>query len=856
MSSEIQARLSSAIGETYAIERELGTGGMAVVFLARDRKHDREVAIKVLLPDLSAIIGAERFEREIRVAGKLQHPHILGMFDSGVADGLLYYVMPFVRGESLRDKLDREGQLPLDDALQIILEVADALGYAHEQGIIHRDIKPENILLQGGHALLADFGIAHAVEDGGQKLTQTGMSLGTAAYMAPEQGMGEKIGPAADVYALGCVLYEMLAGEPPFSGKNAAAILAKHVMEQVPSVRIVRPSVPEEIELAIFAAMGKSPADRPQSCAAWAELLVAVPSGHTSTRLMTMRHTTARRTGMMTSAFGVATPAPAPLWKRPMVLAPSLLVLLAAAFGAWKLLGGAKGPALSTTGGLDPKRIAVLYFETGGVDSLATIADGLTDGVIDALSSVQDLSVVSRGGVEAWRGATATVTSDSIARALQAGTIVLGRVEARGDKVDVTVRLQDGNSGTDFGSARRLEFAATDVARLRDSTAQEVAAIVRERLGTEVRLREQRTGTGNTDAWLLVQRSERLRRGANARASRDSAAAALAEADTLLAAAAQLDPRWPTPVIGRAEVAYEQSRLGGLDPVAARDPIERGIGFADRALELAPSDPEALEVRGNLQYWKYLLHIEPDTAKANALRDAARADYEKSGTAGAYASLSHLLYNLPDATLSQVNIAAQRAYEKDAFLANAETVLGRLVLSSYDLNQPTDVQRWCAEMQRRFPASFQAPRCQLFQMTLRGGAPDIARAWRLADSTVALVAPERREFQRRNSDLLVAAVIARAWQADSTSRMLADSARAIVSRSRGSRDIDPTADLAQFAAFVEVLLGDAPAAIRDLSDFVAASPKNRQALASEPPPWWFAPIAQTPEYRRLVGSAP
>ena len=278
------------------------------------------------------------------MAGRLQHPHILGMYDSGVSDGLLYYVMPFVEGESLRDRLDREGQLSVEDALQITLEVADALEYAHKQQVIHRDIKPENVLLSGGHALVADFGIARAVEDGAQQLTQTGMALGTPTYMAPEQGMGEKVGVTADIYSLGCMLFEMLAGEPPFSGKNASAILAKHVMEQVPSLRIIRQSVPEEVEYAIFCSLGKSPADRPQSAAAFAALLVAapMPAGATSTRMMTMRHTTARRTTSgMTSAFGVAAPMPVPLWKRPMVLGVALLVLVGGAFGAYKLTADA-----------------------------------------------------------------------------------------------------------------------------------------------------------------------------------------------------------------------------------------------------------------------------------------------------------------------------------------------------------------------------------------------------------------------------------------------------------------------------------------------------------------------------------
>ncbi|MEO6210500.1 MAG: serine/threonine-protein kinase, partial [Gemmatimonadaceae bacterium] len=213
--SDDSDRLSAGLADRYRIERELGAGGMATVYLARDIKHDREVAIKVLRNELAAVIGADRFLSEIKTTANLQHPHILSLFDSGTVDGTVFYVMPFVAGESLRDKLVREKQLPLDEALRIGREIADALQYAHEHGVIHRDIKPENILLQGGHALVADFGIALAASKvGGNRMTETGMSLGTPQYMSPEQAMGERdLDARTDIYALGCVMFEMLAGE-------------------------------------------------------------------------------------------------------------------------------------------------------------------------------------------------------------------------------------------------------------------------------------------------------------------------------------------------------------------------------------------------------------------------------------------------------------------------------------------------------------------------------------------------------------------------------------------------------------------------------------------------------------------
>src|SRR4026209_36120 len=221
------AQLSAALADRYRIEREVGAGGMATVYLAQDLKHDRKVAIKVLRPELAAVIGAERFLREIKTIANLQHPHILGLIDSGEVNGTAYYVMPFVEGESLRDRLAREKMLPVGDAMRIATEVASALDYAHRHGVIHRDIKPENILLHDGSALVADFGIALAASKaGGTSITENGMSVGTPHYMSPEQAMGEReITARSDIYALGAVTYEMLIGEPPFSGPTPPAIV-------------------------------------------------------------------------------------------------------------------------------------------------------------------------------------------------------------------------------------------------------------------------------------------------------------------------------------------------------------------------------------------------------------------------------------------------------------------------------------------------------------------------------------------------------------------------------------------------------------------------------------------------------
>ncbi len=314
--------LRASLADRYRIERELGAGGMATVYLAQDLKHDRRVAIKVLRPELAAVIGAERFLVEIKTTANLQHPHILPLHDSGEVNGTVFYVMPFVEGESLRDRLDREKQLPVAEAVRIAGEVASALDYAHRHGVIHRDIKPENILLHDGQALVADFGIALAAarSDGGTRMTETGMSLGTPHYMSPEQAMGERdLDARTDVYALGCVLYEMLTGEPPFSGPSAQAIVAKVMTERPTPPSATRDTVPEAVEDAVLTALAKLPVDRFTTAAEFAAALAGEATGV---------RTTTRRTA--------ATASPGPYRRLSMALGATTLVC--AAVAGWALL--------------------------------------------------------------------------------------------------------------------------------------------------------------------------------------------------------------------------------------------------------------------------------------------------------------------------------------------------------------------------------------------------------------------------------------------------------------------------------------------------------------------------------------
>ena len=821
---------------------------MATVYLARDVRHDREVAIKVLDPDIAASIGGDRFEREIRLAAKLQHPHILGLYDSGSADGLLFYVMPFVKGESLRDRLDREGQLPIDDALQITLEVADALGHAHTHDIVHRDIKPENILLSNGHALVADFGIAKAAAEGtAQKLTQTGMAVGTPVYMSPEQSSGDVVGPTADLYSLGCMLYEMLAGEPPFTAKSAMALMARHAMESVPSIRIVRQTVPEEIEDAIFAAMAKVPADRPQTAAQLSEMLGAgYGLGTTTARRAAIRATATRR--VPTMANQQYAPSETPYYRRPWAIIVGLVVVLGAALATWRF-GFAAKPGAAVDSGLNFHSVAVLYFEDLSKDKqLGYVAEGLTDGLIKSLSQVQGLTVVSKGGSSEYRGSTVSV--DSIARALKVGSVVRGSIEQEGDKLRVNVRLVDGNSGADLGRAA-IEQPAGDVLKVQDSVAEQVAVLIRKQLGEEIKLQQQRSSTTNVQAWSLVQQAEQVRkRGEAAAAQQDSVTfkREFSTADSLLGVAESADDKWAEPVVQRAFLAYRGSRLANLE----RNVIERwvsiGLGHVERAIKLDPADADALEIRGNLRYWSYLMGLEPDDAKAGALLLAARKDLEDATQinqtqAGAWASLSHLYYRT--GTAIDVYGAAKAAYQADAFLDNAAGILYRLFTSAYDLEQFTDAVNWCSETGRRFPASPDAPNCQLMLLTTRHLEPDVAKAWQLADSVTVLSAGPRQEVTRLQAQMFVAVVLARAGQADS--------ARRVIERSKGNPEVDPTRETALLGAVAYAQLGDKAAAVEMLKVYFAANDRLRAGFANDPG-WQFRSLENDPDFRRVVGS--
>jgi len=870
--------LRAALADRYAVERELGRGGMATVFLAEDRKHHRSVAIKVLHAELTAALGAERFLREIEIAARLQHPHILPLYDSGAAAGFLYYVMPYVEGESLRDRLTREKQLPQDDALRIATEVAGALAYAHSHGIVHRDIKPENIMLSGGTAVVTDFGIARAVSAAGQSrhLTETGTIIGTPAYMSPEQATGsEEIDGRSDQYSLACVVYEMLVGEPPFTGPTAQAVLARHSLDMVSPPSIVRSTIPDAVEGAVLRALAKVPADRYPTTALFAEAL-NMPSAATGAHRRATLDRAVRRP--RSALWRIA------LWR----IAPVAAVVVALA--AYLAIRSARAGRGAAAGGLDPRHVAVLYFEDeSNGKTLGYLADGLTEALIAELSRIQPLVVTSRNGVAQFR--QDSIAPDSIARALDAGTLVQGAVNDVGGRVRVSVRLIDGASGADYKRAS-FEQPVGDLLLARDSLAGRVADFLRQRLGEEVKLRAERLGTSNAAAWSLLQQAERARKDAESLHGRDDVSggdAAFQRADSLGALAEVADRQWVDPIVLRGQIAYQRARLARNRPDVTRW-VGVATGHAERALARAPTDAASLELRGTVRLYAFLHQLASEPAQASQLLAGARKDLEAAvetdpARASAYNVLSYLYYQTEDVPAAL--LAARKAYEQDGYLAAAPDIVARLFIGSYDLEQFTQAQRWCLEGDRRFPHDYRFAECRLLLMTTDVAPVDIPEAWRLLarlDSTTPL---PHRLAEHHRAQMFVGAALARAglkaeaWRLlarlDSTTPLphrlaehhraqmfvgaalaragLKDSASHVLVAARGGRDVDPEQELLSLEAFGRTLLGEPDQAIDLLKRYVAANPTHSFQRGGDIF-WWWRELRKDPRFAQLERAKP
>jgi eukaryotic-like serine/threonine-protein kinase len=578
--ADVLRMLQEGLAGRYTVERELGRGGMAAVFLARDLRHDRLVALKVLHPELAMSIGTDRFVREVRFAARLQHPHILPVHDSGDVPGtggeptLLWFSMPYVDGESLRQRLGRDKQLPLAEAIRITREVADALEYAHRQGLIHRDIKPENILLSGGHALVADFGVARALAPGTGEhagLTGTGLAIGTPAYMSPEQATGDQaLDHRSDLYSLGCVLYEMLAGEPPFGGPTAQVILARVLTEAPRPLRSIRPGVPPVIEKIVAEAIARAPADRYPSVADFSRELEAAAA-------------------QITTPGGGTLVSPAPGRRRRVplfaVLGLGFLLGLGVLF-AWR-------QSHSGTTADGQVLLAVLPFENMGDSGDAYFADGITDEVRGKLSSLPDFQVIARASSAQYRGTTKPLKD--VARELGVRFLLTGTVRwvKTGAQSQVQVRpelVEIVKSGATVGRWERpFDAALDDVFKVQADIAGQVVAALKGELASAAMPKAMTTApTSNIAAYDEFLRGEQSYYGSSGSVALRQAAAHYEAAVTLDSAFARA---WSRLAMVRASVYLNN------DPSLATSEAARSA--AERALRLAPDLPEAYLALGN-----------------------------------------------------------------------------------------------------------------------------------------------------------------------------------------------------------------------------------------------------------------
>jgi serine/threonine-protein kinase len=569
-------RLKAALADRYRVDREIGRGGMAHVFLAHDLKLDRAVALKVLRPDLAAVLGGERFLREITLAAKLEHPHILGIHDSGEADGLLYYVMPYVDGESLRGRLDREKQLPLDDALRISREVADALSYAHSHGVIHRDVKPENILLESGHAVVADFGIARAIaQAGGERLTGTGVALGTPAYMSPEQAAGSKdLDGRSDLYSLGCVLYEMLAGHPPFVAASVESLIHQHLSAEPPHITGIRPAVPAHVAATLERALAKTPADRFNPVALFAEALGPRASAAVAPAPATTAAPAARRLSPGRIAF--------------LAVAVVVVIAGAVAVGRW-MRPGASQPTGAP--GHPRTAIAVLPFQNLSAEGpYAYFAAGLHDELLTQLAKVAALAVMGRTSVMGYAGTTKTLPA--IADELGVGSIVEGSAQVLGDRLRVNVQLLDAATGRHLW-AERYDRTLDDAFAIQSDVAQQIVAAVGATLGGSEQAAIAEAPTANAEAYrLYLQGQEYFHRPGRLRRT-------LEIAQGLYEQAVALDSTF---ALAWAALSETHGRMWyWYDPSPTRLVREREA--AQTALRFAPDLPKAHVAMGVSHYF-------------------------------------------------------------------------------------------------------------------------------------------------------------------------------------------------------------------------------------------------------------
>jgi TolB-like protein/Tfp pilus assembly protein PilF len=571
--------LAEALRDRYVLERVLGRGGMATVYLARDLKHDRLVALKVLDPDVAASLGTERFQREIRVAARLHHPHILSVYDSGEAEGArgvgpsLWFAMPYVRGESLRERLRREGILPIDEALRITRQAAQALSYAHKEGVVHRDVKPENLLLtEDGSTQVADFGIARAVESqGDQRLTEIGAALGTPAYMAPEQSSGDGVVDGrADQYALAATCHEMLTGAPPFTGFSSHDLIVRRFTTPAPKVRTSRPEVPPEVEEALQRALALKPADR---FATIADFGAALGGGQWTTD------------PSAAAPAGIGWSGTRALW-----VAGAAAVMLASGFLYTRATAPTDTAAAADLGtATRPTRLAVLPFENLGDSTDAYFADGIADEVRGKLAVVSGLEVIARSSSSRYRGEDRSpqeIAQDLDVQYLLTGTVRWEKRPGQASRVRVSPELVDARTGTTRWQ-KSFDAALTDVFEIQGQIAGDVADALNLALAPPARRGLASRPTASLEAYTLYLHGRTLRSG-------EVAPDALRGALAANRRAVEIDPGFAAAWAELAAGHVDALRLGGM----RADDAEQARVAVERAEALAPESPDTRKARG------------------------------------------------------------------------------------------------------------------------------------------------------------------------------------------------------------------------------------------------------------------
>jgi serine/threonine-protein kinase len=866
--------------DRYRILRKVGEGGMAQVYLAEDTRHRRQVAVKVLKPEVAAALGAERFLREIEIAANLRHPHILPLYDSGDAGGHLFYVMPFVEGESLRARLQRERELPIEDALRIAREVADALSYAHAHGVVHRDIKPENILIESGHAVIADFGIAKAVAaaGGSTALTATGMSIGTPAYMSPEQAVGQgDVDGRSDLYSLACVFYEMLAGQPPFSGPTVEAVVRQHITVPPPPVTQFRPAVPAPVSDALARALAKNPADRFNPVGQFAAAL-GEPS--------------------MTAA--TLSPPPAPAAKGPVRRwQPAALVVLAVgmAVAAWVLFRKPQAPSADS-----PRSLAVLPFENVSGDSTtAPFILGMHSEIVTQLTKVPGLQVASRRAALEYRDSRRGARE--IADELGVVSLLTGSVERAGNQVRFSVALADASRGRElWAESYSRQFTAENLFEVQAEIARAVAAALSVQLSEQQEEEIARAPTANLAALDLYYRAIPLWDGRGAEIS-DTLA------ERYLERAVTLDPgfaaAWSLLALSRGWAL----RLGRtVDTLPAWTAVER-------TRTLAPGSLEAALATG---YYRY--YVRADFAGAlTELEDADRLLPNSSELQTAMGLLARRLgrwdesvtrfqratqldprdadagANLAE-TYMMMNRLAEAEREFDRILAFAPTqpgaILDRFLLLQSWLGDtararsfatesislvPSTVAAWLEErvalLARDYPRVVRASRGRpqtrwsipepmpyLSRALAARLSGDSATSRAQADTVLRLGQPELAERRRRGPDdpfalqayVEMQMAVARAIRGEHSGAI--STAEAILRRHPRERDAVEAPHLMGWVAVIYAIAGRYPDAIAMLEE-ILAGPSSLAAAELRLNPY-YDDLREDPRFQRLAGVAP